>query len=247
MLPTYGRSNNIHNGMHGTSNSFLPEYAMRIINYPQMDLEYTFWQMLYLCITPSKVYKVASWHRQMKNQWARDDPAFVAIMIFFQAVSALAFSVFFRTASFLEMISLLFWAIFIDFILFGVIIATIYWWIANKYCRSHTVDQKVEWLYAFDIHCNSYFPLHLILYVLQFFLLPLLIRSNFLSTFISNSLYALAFSYYYHLTFLGYSALPFLQNTVFYLYPIAFILVAYVFSILFNVNATIFVMNIYFA
>lgn len=40
--------------------------------------------------------------------------------------------------------------------------------IANKFLRkklhSHQVEQHVEWLYAFDVHCNSYFPLFLVLY-----------------------------------------------------------------------------------
>jgi hypothetical protein len=80
--------------------------------------------------------------------------------------------------------------------------------VANKYLRVqslHAVDQKVEWLYAFDIHCNSFFPLFVVLYVLQFFLLPLVLGSGFLSTIIANSMYAFAFSYYFYVTFLGYN------------------------------------------
>ena len=38
---------------------------------------------------------------------------------------------------------------------------------------------QVEWMYAFDIHCNSFFPLFLLLYVLQFFLLPFLLNGPF--------------------------------------------------------------------
>ena len=34
----------------------LPQYIRRIVNYPQMDLEYTFTQMVCLCTNPSKVY-----------------------------------------------------------------------------------------------------------------------------------------------------------------------------------------------
>lgn len=113
-------------------------YALlRIVHYPQMDIEYTIWQMFYLCIAPSKVYvfraarfagsrltSVAGTERhrttsvrvsrrllpstltlpsmfsliclfttrfkacthlnsitETKNQWARDDPAFTAILV----------------------------------------------------------------------------------------------------------------------------------------------------------------------
>jgi hypothetical protein len=63
----------------------------------------------------------------------------------------------------------------------------------------------VEWLYSFDIHCNAFFPLFLILYVLQYFLLPFLLTEGFLPTLVSNSLYCVAFCYYHYITFLGYS------------------------------------------
>ena len=45
--------------------------------------------------------------------------------------------------------------------------------------------------YAFDVHCNSYFPLFLIIYVLQFFLTPVLLKPIFLSTFLANTLYGM--------------------------------------------------------
>jgi hypothetical protein len=43
-----------------------------------------------------------------------------------------------------------------------------------------------------------------------------------------------------------YLALPFLQNTVFFLYPIGALFVLYVISLVFNFNACVFVMNAYF-
>jgi hypothetical protein len=33
----------------------LKEYLRRVIHYDQMDLEYTFWQMFYLCVAPARV------------------------------------------------------------------------------------------------------------------------------------------------------------------------------------------------
>jgi len=41
------------------------------------------------------------------------------------------------------------------------------------------------------VHCNSYFPLFLIIYVLQFFLTPVLLKPIFLSTFLANTLYGM--------------------------------------------------------
>lgn len=36
--------------------------------------------------------------------------------------------------------------------------------------HTHSLEQKVEWLYAFDVHCNAFVPLFLFQSVLQFFL-----------------------------------------------------------------------------
>ena len=96
-------------------------------------------------------------------------------------------------------------------------------------------------MYAFDVHCNSYFPLFILLYgeihhdvctcsfqqvaltcasepvlfsaVIQFLFSPVLLHRNLLSTILSIMLYVVALSYYHYLNFLGYSALPFLDRT----------------------------------
>lgn len=40
--------------------------------------------------------------------------------------------------------------------------------VANRFFRTellpHAVEQRVEWAYAFDVHCNSFFPLFIVLY-----------------------------------------------------------------------------------
>lgn len=146
-----------------------------------MDIEYTFWQMFYLCVSPARVYvsflhfartvklncvvhsyRTTSWHKrtlfdyffispllflrdfwhfvsETKNQWARDDPAFVAILIFFMAVASLSYAIAFHAENPLNMIRLIFWAIFVDFLLVGVLVATLGWFVA--YISLHTADQ----------------------------------------------------------------------------------------------------------
>ncbi len=52
---------------------------------------------------------------------------------------------------------------------------------ANKYMKHYTphgVEQEVEWLYAFDVHCNSFFCSFLITYVLQVCFLGLSANMN---------------------------------------------------------------------
>merc|ERR1739848_7312 len=199
---------------YGGGTSLLPEYVRRLMHSSQMDLEYSLWQMLYLCVNPTRVYTNTKWHKQTKHQWARDDPGFAGLIVWFLMVSSFAFAIAFASESFARMMRLMFWAIVIDFLLVGLGTATVGWWLCNRYLRVddslHNSDQRVEWMYAFDIHCNAFFPLYLVLYVAQYFLMPLLLSTSFLATLASNALYAFAFCYYCYVTFLGYSVLPFL-------------------------------------
>merc|ERR1712087_240319 len=136
-------------------------------------------------------------------------------------------------------------AVAVDFILLGVGISSVCWYLANTYLRSkgshsHTVEQRVEWLYAFDVHCNSYFPVFLALYVAQYLLSPLLLQRTFISSLLSIALYGFSLSYYHYMNFLGYSALPFLDQTDLFLYPIGVICLVAVIAVLFNFNPAIF-------
>jgi hypothetical protein len=80
--------------------------------------------------------------------------------------------------------------------------------LSNRFLRvtaSHSIEQRVEWAYAFDVHCNAFFPVFLILYVVQFFFIPILVRSSWISLLIGNTMYFLSFAWYAYGTFLGYN------------------------------------------
>ena len=96
------------------------------------------------------------------------------------------------------------------------------------------------------MHCNAFFPLFLLLYVLQFLLLPVLLRGGLVATLLSNSLYAAAFAAYHYLTFLGYSELPFLRHPEYFVYPIGVVALLWLFFLLFNINCTALVVGWYF-
>jgi UNC-50 family len=67
----------------------------------------------------------------------------------------------------------------------------------------------------------------IIIDLIQFFALPVALGEGYVSLFISNTLYAIAFGWYWYITHLGYRALPFLSNTEIFLFPIAIILLFY--------------------
>jgi hypothetical protein len=150
-------------------------------------------------------------------------------------------------------------------------------------------------LYAFDVHCNSFLPVFLLLYgarargqtqalppplitacrlaaatraslasrslptspaclsrepprraVVQLLASPLLLWQSRLAAALSAGLYAAALGHYAYLTFLGYAALPFLERTEVFLWPIAALAVAAPLAALSGFNATRFTLGIYF-
>ncbi|GAX73576.1 hypothetical protein CEUSTIGMA_g1027.t1 [Chlamydomonas eustigma] len=219
MLPTATRSSQRPN--------YVGHYLRRLLKPKQMDFEYTFWTMLQLVVSPRTAYRHTAYHKQTKNHWARDDPAFLLVMCTLVMLTACAYCLAFSD-SLGHAVMTVMSAVMFDFLLLGCAIATAGWLLSNNFLRkrtlpSHQVEQHVEWLYAFDVHCNSYFPLFLLLYVLQLLLSPILLWRSFLSTALSTALYAGSLGYYHYMTFLGYSSLPFLEHTEAFLWPIGLI------------------------
>ena len=125
--------------------------------------------------------------------------------------------------------------------------------IASRLLRTptHNLDQEesiaeVEWLYAFDVHTNAFLPLMILVYGIQLILFPWMIGKGWIIRILSNSFYTIVCIYYCYMTFLGFAILPFLENTVVFLvYPVGFLLCAYV-SSLFMVNLARLMYSYYF-
>ncbi|KYO41441.1 unc-50-like protein [Alligator mississippiensis] len=204
-----------------------------------MDFEFALWQMLYLFTAPQRVYRNFHYRKQTKDQWARDDPAFLVLLSIWLCVSTIGFG-FVLDMGFFETIKLLLWVVFIDCVGVGLLIATLMWFISNKYLvKRQSRDCDVEWGYAFDVHLNAFYPLLVILHFIQLFFINYVIISNsFIGYFVGNTLWLIAIGYYIYVTFLGYSALPFLKNTVILLYPFALLILLYVLSLALGWNFT---------
>ncbi|KAL0643412.1 hypothetical protein Bca4012_041702 [Brassica carinata] len=210
MLPTTSRSRSSPSSSR--ANPMFLQYFRRIVKWQQMDVEYTFWQMLNLCTSPKVVYDHSGSHAVV-----------VVVSVFLT-----------------------------HFLITGAVIATCCWFLTNSYLReeapnSHVVEQRVEWLYTFDVHCNSFFPMFVLLYVVHYFLSPLLITHGFIALLLSNLLFMVGASYYHYLNFLGYDVLPFLERTTFFLYPIGIVIVLSPILILSGFNPSRYFMNMYFS
>lgn len=197
-----------------------------------MDIQSALDQMKSLLSTrPQVVYKTSYYRKQTKNHWHRDDPAFVALQGVFLLIASIAYSVAFRiTLS--GAVSFILYTFLWNWLGMGLILSSLCREIANRHLTVHQssshVRQQVEWLYAFDIHCNSFFPVFAILYGFQFFLLPIVLGEGLLALIVANTLYAVALGWYWYITHLGYRSLPFLSNTEVFLFPCAAIGVLFV-------------------
>ncbi|ORX95326.1 UNC-50 protein [Basidiobolus meristosporus CBS 931.73] len=254
MLPTYRASTSL-NGKHRKQipvQTFSPrrqpgQMLGKVFSFKDMDFPTALRQMIYLCITPQRVYRSIYQHKQTTNRWARKDPAFIILLAIFLSISGIAYGISYGRG-FTAIARLILRIVCIDFIAVGIVISVLCRLFANRFLKHqsiYAVDQSIEWSYAFDIHCNSFLPIYLILYVLQFFFLPILNTDSWISLFIGNLMYLVAFSYYNYLTFLGYKALPFLAHTEIFLYPLPILAILFVLS-LFGFNLSRHVITWYF-
>lgn len=213
------------------------QYLQRMLDFHQMDLQSAVDQMrTLLSLYPQRVYKMAYYRKQTKNHWARDDPGFCFLQIIMLLISSIAYGLAFRVSSISAILGFVAKSILINWLGFGVIMASVGTLLSNNHLNqasersSNHVKQSVEWLYAFDVHCNAFVPLFVLLYGLQFFLLPLVLGTSLLSLGAANTLFAVAFGWYFYITHLGYRALPFLSNTEVFLFPIAGVVAIYMFN-----------------
>lgn len=216
------------------------DYFKRIFKLHQVDLEYTFAQMIYLCVAPTKVYHFVSYRKQTKDHWARDDPALAVCIIFFLSITGLCYGICFGID---DLSGLLYTCLIppVCFLSTGILIATGAHSIANRYLRVysfHSNEQTLEWAYCFDIHCNATFPYILLCFVLHYIILPAIYPSTLIPCIVSNILHTIGLCYYCYITSLGYSTLPFLDKTEVFLYPcVVGAFIAVIFSI-FRVSFT---------
>lgn len=80
----------------------------------------------------------------------------------------------------------------------------------------------------------------------QFFLSPILLWKSVFSAIISSLLYVSAISYYHYMNFLGYSALPFLEHTELFMWPVPVCVLLLPFLLLVGVNPSRLFLGLFF-
>lgn len=234
-LPEPTPNRNRHCMDRYTASAKRNKFLKRLLKVGHMDFQFALWQMVYLFISPQKVFRDFLYRKQTKNQFARDDPAFLVLLSLILVVSSILFGLVMKL-SFFGIIKLIFWVVFIDCIGVGIMIASAYWYLTNKFLLKNNKND-VEWAYCFDVHLNAFLPLLIILHIFQLpFLMTVIDHDWYASAILSNTFWLVAISYYFYNLFLGFSVLPFLSNTKVLLYPFTLLVATYFITIGFNIN-----------
>lgn len=225
------------NCLSATTKSY--KYLRKLVKFDQMDFEFAIWQMIYLFVSPQKLYRNFSYRKQTKSQFARDDPAFLVLLVLCVFVTSIGLT-WILDLTFRQTVHCIAYIIIVDFILVGILMTTVMWLFANRYLRQNPNEADVEWGYSFDVHMNAYFPpLVLLHFVLLVFFHSVINSESFFSRLFGNTIWLVAIIYYIYITFLGYNCIAFLKNSRIILAPIPVVFLFYVITLVIGWNITI--------
>ena len=194
---------------------------------------------------------------ETRNTWHRPDPSFTYLFSFFLLLTSFAWSLAY-TPAVGSVIKLALLFVFVHFLAGSLIISAISYFLVGRLLGPGIAGlpgrrrqqglfgppggtrgaEALEFGYCFDISIRAFFPPYVLLYILQYVLMPAIDHNNRASTFVANTLYLAAGVYWSLIIFLGYNALHFLHHTQLLLSPIlAWVVLWLVFTVLgFNVT-----------
>nr|OQN99881.1 hypothetical protein B0A51_17573 [Rachicladosporium sp. CCFEE 5018] len=237
------------------SNMRLPPFFRRLFKFKSMDFETAVWEMTQLVFAPKKVFRNIYYHKRpstledlvakTKNSYHRADPAFTYLLLIFQLMTGLAWGVAYADGAGLTIQISLFFA-FVHFLGISLLVSTLMYFLVGRVLGKRRQglfgppgpntpgsrgEEALEFGYCFDVAIRAFVPVWLFLYVLQFLFMPLIARDYWVSNLCGNTMYLLALSYYFVITFLGYNALPTLSKTEVLLAPIPVLAIIWLISL----------------
>ena len=230
--------------------SSMIDYLKKMIHIRQIDYYLAYTNILY-CFKPKEINETAKIRKHLKNKYARDDPGFLIILILNLFISSVCYSIAFGHLSPVYIFNIFFIQTFLILFTTGILISLVCKIVIDRYFRNDEIgtnkEQKIEYVYAFDIHCNSFVPLYFFSGVIPFCLLPLVNgNGGFLQVLISNGLTFIGVLYYFYVTFMGYFSLPFVRKNKFATLMVWPIIGVFLFLTLCKVNVfNFFVVQLY--
>lgn len=213
-------------GLSDSRSTNLKRMFRRLFRPRTLDFENAVWEIFNLLVNPKKMFRHNYTYKSNgRNSYLRDDPSFLILLTGLLFVSAIAWGATYKSGLW-EILKVIFNMVFFDFFFSGIVFSTILWFVANKLFNpqfawsnvlSNTAKYSVhyiDWAFCFDIHCNSFLIITCLLYVVQFFMLPVLMHErSYLATIIGNTLYFGAIGHYFVITFYGFNSLPMVGNS----------------------------------
>ncbi|KIV96775.1 hypothetical protein PV10_00596 [Exophiala mesophila] len=253
----YGGSHFGATGDRRPSDMRMPRFFKRLFKFPQMDFEMAVWEMTHLLVAPKKVFKSIYYHKQTRNTWHRPDPSFTYLMSFFLLLTSLAWSIAY-TPAFGSVIKLALMFIVVHFLAGSLLVSTLAYYFVGRLLGPGVAGlpgrrrqqglfgppggtrgaEALEFGYCFDVSIRAFFPPYVLLYIIQFILLPVINHQNRTSAFLANLLYLAAGIYWSLIVFLGYNALHFLHHTQLLLSPMVAWVVVWLVCTILGVNLT---------
>ncbi|VEN58490.1 unnamed protein product [Callosobruchus maculatus] len=221
------------------------KYMRKIFRFEQMDFQFALWQIFYLFAAPQKLINLFKARKNAKYQYARDDPAFLVLFTATLCFTSVGFAVVLRL-SFIQFIKFLLFVIAIDCIGLGILVASLFWYVTNAFMKPKNNMMDVEWGYCFDIHLNAFFPPLILLHFIQlFFYNGVISHDTYFALLLGNGFWFGSCFYYFYITFLGYNALQFLNNTRYFLISIPICAFIYILCFVNYLNLTQLVLDAY--
>ena len=195
----------------------------------------------------------------MRNSWHRPDPAFTYLLSFFLLLTSLAWSLAYTPRP-VAILKLAFMFVFVHFLLGSLLLSTAFYFLVGRFLgpgvaglpgrrrqqglfgppppstSANSSGEALEFGYCFDVSTRAFFPPYVVLYILQYILMPAIDHKNSASVFVANSLYLVAGVYWSLITFLGFNSLTFLHHTQLLLSPVGLFVVLWLVFTISGVN-----------
>ena len=201
------------------------DYLKKIYHIRQIDYYLAYLNIIY-CFNPKELIEMSKMRKHLKNKYGRDDPGFLLLLIIYIFISSISYSITFGIYNPFKIFNLFFIQTFVFLITFGLIISMISKIIIDKYFNNSTTNQTIEYIYAFDIHCNGFVPMYTFCVIIPFIFIGITSKDNYMiQVLLSNSLLCIGILYYSYVTFISYFSLPFVRKNKFVtlgIWPIIF-------------------------
>ena len=201
------------------------DYLKKIYHIRQIDYYLAYLNIIY-CFNPKELIEMSKMRKHLKNKYGRDDPGFLLLLIIYIFISSISYSITFGIYNPFKIFNLFFIQTFVFLITFGLIISMISKIIIDKYFNNSTTNQNIEFIYAFDIHCNGFVPMYAFCSIIPFIFIGITSKDNFMiETLFTNSSLCIGILYYSYVTFISYFSLPFVRKNKFVtlgIWPIIF-------------------------